>query len=403
MKKKKILMIHHSGLIGGASVSFYNIWKVLEEKYEVVGYITDDPPEFLNFLKDKGLNPKVFPFRLGKLTYYSGGNNLFKPRFWYHALHSIFQINYWNRIIRKEKPDLVIVNSKVLCWMGKLFKKNNVKSVCFVRETILGNPKSNMNRFMKDMLEDFSLVSFISNYDLQESGLKKARKVVSKNVLEINNYKDELGKVAACEKFNISSNYFNVLFVGGINELKGIDIALRAMKHLKNEDIKLIIAGKDLGDIQYQSYKSLPNIVKHRKSILFSKSIKQYIIQNGLEKKVEFIGVQPNISKAFGASDILILPMKQPHQARPVFEIGVQKKPVIIADYPHISEFVQNGVNGLTFQPNNSRELAWKILKLKNNKQYLEELGLSNYQCTIKNHTKEYAMTALLKEINDLL
>ena len=71
--KNKILIIHHSGLIGGAGISFYNVWIELEKEYNVVSYIPDDPPDLLSFLEKKGLKPHTFPFRLGKLTYYSGG------------------------------------------------------------------------------------------------------------------------------------------------------------------------------------------------------------------------------------------------------------------------------------------------------------------------------------------
>jgi glycosyltransferase involved in cell wall biosynthesis len=284
--KKKILMIHHSGLIGGAGISFYNTWLALEEKYSVVSYIADDPPDLLMFLRDKGLNPHTFPFRLGKLTYYSGGNNLLKPRFWYHALHSLFQISYWKKIICKEQPDLIIVNSKVLCWMGRIFKKFNIKSVCFVRETILGSPKKLMNRIMRNMLEDFTLVSFISNYDLRETGLAKAKAVVSYNVLDVANYYDKLGKIAACEQLNIPSDSFNVLFVGGINHLKGIDIAVRASASLKNEDITLVVAGSDSGAVPNIRFRSLPDILKRRNSIRFSKAVKKYIKNESIEEKV---------------------------------------------------------------------------------------------------------------------
>ncbi len=127
MKKKKVLLIHHSGLVGGAGISLYNLWLSLQVEYEVVGYVPDDPPSFMKFLKGKGLSPKIFDYRLGKMTYYSGGNSALAPKFWYHTLHSLTQIKYWENVLESEKPDLVIVNSKVLCWMGFLFKKGGYK------------------------------------------------------------------------------------------------------------------------------------------------------------------------------------------------------------------------------------------------------------------------------------
>ena len=299
-----------------------------------------------------------------------------------------------------EKPDLIIVNSKVLCWMGKLL---NTKSLCFVRETMIGSPKKTMNRIMRNMLDDFTLVSFISNYDLEETGLKKAKTVVSYDFLNLSNYQDKLGKFAACKKLNISSSYFNVLFVGGIDMLKGIDIAVKAMSILKNENIQLVVAGKDSGDSSYNNFRSLPKVIKKRKSIRFSKSVRNYIKNSEMEKQVKFIGIQSDISIPFSACDVLIFPMKEPHQARPAFEIGVQKKPVIITDFPNIREFVEDGVNGLTFEPNNPEALAQAILKLKNDKELLKRLGVSNYEHTMKYHTALYAMGNLKDKINEIL
>lgn len=399
---RKILIIHHSGLIGGAGVSFFNTWIELKKKYNVVSYVPDDPPDLLRFLKEKGLNPNTFPFRLGKLTYYSGGNNLLNFRFWYHAIHSFFQISYWKKVIDNENPDLIIVNSKVLCWMGKLFKRANKPCICFVRETIPGSPDKIMNRIMRNMLEDFTLVSFISNYDLIQTKLNKAKTVVSNDFLEIDNYEDKLGKVNACKQLNILHDEFNVLFVGGIDRLKGIDVAAKAMLFLTNENIKLIVAGKDSGDVTY-NLKSFLKIIKKRKSIKFSKEVKQYIKSAGIEEQIKFIGIQTDMSIPFSACDILIFPMKEPHQARPAFEIGVQKKPVIISDFPNIREFINDGVNGLTFEANNSRALSEAILKLKNDKELCSRLGNSNYECTVRQHTRSNAMHNLILEIDRIL
>ena len=63
----KILIIHHSGLHGGAGISLYNTWLELQRHYEVVAYIPNNPSQLNNFLTSKGLTPKIFPFKLGKI------------------------------------------------------------------------------------------------------------------------------------------------------------------------------------------------------------------------------------------------------------------------------------------------------------------------------------------------
>ena len=403
MKKKKILMIHHSGLIGGAGVSFYNLWAELKNEYIVTAYIANKPFDYISFLKEKGLEPKEVPFRMGKLTYYSGGNKLTNPKFWYHALNSVFQIKYWRRIISAEKPDLIIVNSKVLCWMGLIFKSLNIKSICFVRETIPGDTNSIMNKLMKKMLERFDLVAFISRFDLKQTNLIGSKTIVFKNSLDINEYKGAIEKREACSILNISSKKFNVLFVGGIDMLKGIDVAVEAMRILDDKDINLLVAGKDFGYVDKKNSMSKITALKKRKAIRFSKNMKNIIKNENLEGNIKFLGVQKDMSLLYSACDILIFPMKKPHQARPVFEIGVQSKPVIISDFPHIEEFVEHGVNGLKFRPNDATELAKSIIQLKEDQDLLRELGCNNYQLTIKNHIKEVNIRKFTNAINELL
>lgn len=399
--KKKILLIHHWSSIGGLGISLFNTWKSLKQQYNVITYIPDKPPSLFNFLQSKGLNPKTYSFTCGQIPYYSGGSNLFKPGFWYLLANALFQVPYWSKVISKEQPDLIIVNSKVLCWMGKLFK--STKSICFVRETIKGKSTNFINRIMKSMLEDFTIVSFLSEYDLLQTDLNKAISVVSPDFLYVEDYVDKCGREFACKQLGVDTNSFNVAFVGGIDKLKGIDVAMKAIGILKNENINLLVAGNGIESIASIDTENLFNKIIKRKLIKFSKEIKAYIKEKEIKNNIRFVGVQNDISVLFSASDVLIFPMKEPHQARPAFEIGVQKKPVIISNFPNIHEFIKDGVNGLTFEPDNPESLAGAILKLKNDKELLEKLGVSNYKYTMKYHTEAYAMRKLKDKIDEIL
>lgn len=398
--KKKILMIHHSGLLVGGSLSFYNTLVELKKEYEVEVYIPNNPPDFYNFLKSKNIHPKTFSFRMGKITYYSGGNSVIHPKFWYHSLHILLQMKYWEKILIKEEPDLIIVNSKVLCWMSILANKLKIKSVCFVRETIQGKPSNMMNCIMRKMLDVFSLVVFISSYDMKQTSLKKANTMILYNFLSLSDYEDKYGKEKACDILGIPQDTFNVLFVGGINELKGVDIAIRALKYLKGEKVTLIITGKDSGYIDISAKNSIVDKVKKNKSINFSREIHRYITNEKLNNQIVNIGLQSDMGLVYSAADILILPMNKPHQARPAFEIGVQKKPVIISNFENVREFVINEYNGLNFEAGDAKSLSDAIMRLKNDPILLKNLGENNYFKTLEHHTKDKAMEKLLNEIS---
>ena len=251
---KKILFIQHWSSVGGSGISFYNTWNSLKDKYNIVAYIPNSPYDLYEFLISKGMEAKTYSFTCGQIPYYSGGSDFYKPGFWLSIINIFFQISYWKNVIEKEAPDIIMVNSKVLCWMAPLFKGK--KSVCFVRETIKGSPHNPINKLMKVMLEKFSLVSFLSEYDLIQTNLKKAKSVVSPDILNPEEYIDKYGKNKACELLGIDSKAFNIAFDGGIDRLKGIDILVKAMNYLKDENITLIVDGNDRGKVNEKECKS---------------------------------------------------------------------------------------------------------------------------------------------------
>lgn len=397
---KKVLFIHHWSSVGGSGISLYNTWKSLDSKFDIVAYIPDKPKDLYDFLKSKNLIAKTYKFTCGQIPYYSGGSNYYRPGFWYLIVNAIKQINYWKKIIKLEDPEIIMVNSKVLCWMSPLFKGK--KSICFIRETMKGSSKNLINKIMNRFLEKFSLVSFLSDYDLKQTNLNKPITVVSPDILNPEEYFDKIGKAEACSLLKVDAKTFNIAFVGGIDRLKGLDIAVKAMKHLKGESIKLIIAGNN--NIVNTSHSM--NLLKRlatRKTIKFYREVKEFILNNEIENYIDFIGVQTDVSLVYSASDILIFPMKEPHQSRPAFEIGVQGKPVIISDFSNIREFFIDGDNGLVFEPNNPKKLAEAILKLKSNNELREKMGESNYKYTMKFHTENYAIGKLADGIKKML
>jgi glycosyltransferase involved in cell wall biosynthesis len=399
MFKKKIVLIHHSGLLGGAGISLYYTWLELAKKYEVSCYVPDDPPELKTYLETKGLKPKCFSYRLGKITYYSGGNGLKNPKFWYHMFRVLLHKKRWEVILDDERPDLVIVNAVVLCWFAIFAKK--YKLMCFVRETVRGDRRSWANRFMAKLLEKFSLVSFLSNYDRNNWNLTHPQSIVTHNSMERSDFEPKLEKCVACAELSIKSDPFNVLFLGGMNKLKGTKVAVQSMAALPNENIHLIIAGNNPGKFSFGTFRDLWNSLVHFNSKLYFSCILQQISSSSLKNRIHYIGVQSNVRVAFDACDVLIIPMVEPHQARPVFEFGVQKKPVIISDFDNVGEFIVDDVNGLTFRPNDHVALSQCVKKLYQNRALYSGLGHANYQNAITNHDRIKVMSNLILKISD--
>jgi len=397
--KKKIMIIHHSGLLGGAGISLYSLVESLKDKYSITVVIPRNPPGMYKYFKLMKIPINTFNFTLAKITYYNSGDSVFSIKFWIHLFRVIFQICYWKKFIYQNNPDLVIVNSKVLCWMSLVLKHR--KSICIVRETLKGKQNDLINLIIKKLLSKFTFVSFLSKYDSLSCGINNS--IIFPDYLKLSDYVNTKGKVKACSELKISSDTFNILFMGGINRHKGIDLAVKAINLLKTEKVCLIVAGNDAGYIDGNNKRNVISYLKNRKDIIFSQKIKKFIRDNGLSYKVKWVGIQNDISTVLSASDIVIFPMKIAHQARPVFEAGAQKKPIIITGFDNIREYVEDGVNGLTFEPNNYASLADKIIKLKNNPEMRKTLGENNYKYTKKYHIESIACKSFLDTIGEII
>lgn len=395
---KKIMIIHHSGSIGGAGVSVYNTIMALKDIYEIVIYCPAYPNDFSKYLIENNINVKTYDFPIGSIHYYSGGSPTLSPGF-IKGILNIFRFkNMWNKILEVEKPDLVIANSKILAWLSITLRKNNIKGICYVRETRKQSLFNIWNNIQRALLDRFNGVIFISKYDEGKETLKKAVTKTVPNFIDIDDYKASMSRKEACKHFGVDEDSFNILFVGGMLRIKGFDVAVKSMKHIKDLNVKLIVAGDP--EFHYKSgsniYSKFYNFLKRK----YESTINKEIVKNNLQNTIVKVGIQKNMSDVYAMADVLIFPANTPHQARPVFEAGAMKLPVIMPDFENTLEYVSHGNNGLIFKRKNSKSLADNIKILINDREYKRSLGEKNYEHTISKHTRETS-EKLLKEVID--
>lgn len=362
------MILHHAGNIGGGGLSLYSISKMLSNHYEVKIYCPKEPSDILDFLNQKGLKAESVQ-GFGTINSYNGGPRPIQRSFWNGLLKIPKSIISISKLVDRENPDVVIVNSIVLSWVGLLIKKKKVKSVCFVRETA---KKSLWTKLQQYFLNNwFDGVIFISEYDKRLINSKAPITGVVRDCIELNDYKEglDLSREKANKLLNLDSSKFHVLFVGGTSFLKGWPVILQAMESLKDKNIDLVVAGKNnLGEA-------------------FSR------------ENIHFLGVRTDMSVVYRACDVLVFPSTAAHQARPVFEAGFMKLPVIISDFEQTREHIEHMKNGLTFNPGSDIELSRSIKRLYDDPELFKTLGKNNYKNAIKNHE----FTVVKRELISLL
>jgi len=215
--------------------------------------------------------------------------------------------------------------------------------------------------FIKKIINDASVISVANEYEQKifSSLNKKSRIEIIRNGV---NLKKLVSKHNFKEKYQINSNF--ILFVGRFSKSKGIETLINAFSIVKNElkdsDIHLVIMGVDFG---YQA-----EMEKLIKKLNLSEEIK--VIKNP---------PRDDVISAYGESEFLVLPSQWELSPLVPLESFAFKKPVISTNSHGIPYTVQNNKNGILVEPENSLELSNAIMKLLNDSELREKLGLSGY------------------------
>ena len=127
------------------------------------------------------------------------------------------------------------------------------------------------------------------------------------------------------------------------------------------------------------------------------KLIEKYNLWN----QIDFFPLTYNMDTFYVESNVVVFPSTIAHQARPIFESGAAKKPIIITRSENIAEFVEENKSGLLFRNNNSLELAKLIMRLFKDPDLCRKLGERNYELACQYHNFE-SMKSELMEILEI-
>jgi glycosyltransferase involved in cell wall biosynthesis len=393
---KKVIIIHHCGWLGGAGVSILNVAKMLSNNYEVIIYCPSNPPDIYNYFTRNSIKAVTYGDDFGSIRCNKGGPNLLNKFFWtslYKIIHSYKKIK---NIIEFEKPDIIVINTIILCWAGIILKKfsKSTRSIIFIRETANKWCIPFFNFFINRY---FDGAFFISQFDYEMHKPKTPISGVIRNSALLSDYSSiEISQISAREKLNLPKDVFLVAFLGGINKLKGSHVILKAMTLLKSKDIHLVIIGYNNSQTDVKVKRNFITKLKALKNQHYERKCNTIINKNALKNKIHFINTQFDISTVLKACDTLVFPSTKPHQARPIFEAGIMHLPVIISDFKETSEYIENLNNGLTFKPLDYKSLARSIILLHNDITLYNELGKNNYQKSLKNHNFDYLKLKVL-------
>jgi len=192
----------------------------------------------------------------------------------------------------------------------------------------------------------------------REMGVPKAKIEIIPNGIDLSKYAELPAKGTFRRKFNLNDTEKLVLYIGRINEIKGIDVLVRAFANLvkKLDRVKLVVVGADDG---------------------YLRELKALIKALKVEDKVIITGPLYNEDKlaAYLDSDLLVLPSRYETFPNVVLEAFACSKPVVASNVESIPDIVLDGQTGLIFQTCNPEELAEKILYVFAHPKEAKEMG----------------------------
>ena len=253
---------------------------------------------------------------------------------------------------RKEKSDLVIIHlfsaniiTLLLATIPKLFGLK-IAIISHDISSFINNDSSFIQNLIYNYFSDYIIVhnQFSYNELLQHVTLKNPDKVT---IIKHGGYLDHINfnadKDAIRKSLELEVNGKYMLFFGQIKDVKGLDILIKAMATVP-KDIKLIIAGKPWKS-DFNKYDLL---------------IKKYKLEDRIIKIIRFIEDDER-EKLFFAADVNILPYRTIYQSGVLLMAMSHGLPVIASNLPANEEIIDDGVNGMLFESENSEALGKQI------------------------------------------
>ncbi len=218
------------------------------------------------------------------------------------------------------------------------------------------------NYFIKKIIEHATIISAANEYekDIFLNLDKKSKVQIIRNGV---NLETLVSKVNFKEKYQINSKF--ILFVGRFSKSKGIENLINALNIIKNEEIlsevRLVIMGVNFG---------------------FEQKMEELVERFGLSEKIMIIKNPPreDVISAYGESEFLILPSQWELSPLVPLESFAFKKPVISTRSHGIPFTVKDDKTGILVEAENSEELSKAIIKLLQDDNLRERLGICGYE-----------------------
>lgn len=334
-EKKKYNILYttsFSYMAGGGQWSLYYLIKHLNKELFYPTVLCPEEGELAERMRDTGAD--VIFFKMGRIR---------------HLNPSVV----WKliNVMKKIKINLVHTDSTTETFYAGIVAK--IIGIPLIWHIRVSDSEKIIDRFLYFLSERLILVSkaLSSRFRWIENSGKL---VVIYNAVDLEEFDGFQMKSSIREEFNIGKEIILLGCIGRIEERKGQEYLIHAMKHVDNA--KLMIIGKE--DEGY------------------FKRIKEIIERHGLSDRIIFTGHRKDIASILKEIDVLVFPtISGEGFSRVVLEAMAAGKPVIATDDAGNPEAVIDGVTGYIVPVKDPMALADRINELIEDKEKRGEMG----------------------------
>ena len=284
-----------------------------------------------------------------------------------------FRMLKLRKILKKLKPDIIHVRSRVPAWLTYIANKTLVFN--FVT-TIHG--LNSINKYSEIMTKGDRVIAVgevvkehvVNGYNIDPNKVTIIQRGVDTNKFSPLNVDNKFIQDFK-KKYNLDDKYI-VTSVGRITWLKDYETFIKSIALAKDHipNITAVIAGG----------------VREDKENYFQ-SLKDLAIRYNVEDRVHFVGSQSEIAEIYYLSDVLVnASLKMGNVARTIIEAFAMNTPVLATTYEGLNDLVENDKNGYIIKTQDEKDLAEKII-LTHNK---------NFTNIRENLNQEYTLNTMI-------
>lgn len=365
MRTRKILFLQHSGNLGGAPKSLYQLAALVGES----GF------DFSIWVLGKGENRSLFGKLGGRVTYTSASYIFHASVVGPSGLKTIVRnilsvfISFFIALkiaVTERDVDIIYLNSSSLCFYGlflKLFLRKRL--ICHLREPL----KSTLLGRVIQLTSNISVDEFIAISEQEAFQFNKSNVTVVPNYLDT----DIFTMSASTKLIDFSPDDFevNIGYFGRITEENGIALIVQIGEIIKKRCLE-------------------KKFHVHVFGVSKNESANVKDICSTAKNTISFYPIVDQVEQYMHMCDIIIVPFQTPHFSRAQIEAMTIGKIVIASDIDPLNRHITDGIDGILVKSCDANSWFAKIEEVTEDKAYMSYISQkgSEKMANLADHSK---------------